>query len=209
MRTKMPARRTRRIQARSIGKGARPTAGVFTSEDGAIEGCRKDVQSIRPDWIRVQKLIQGVKVHESRNVPKGQGILTEIFRRDWQIDDGGVDQVFQVLMAPGEVSAWHAHQFGRDRIFISQGSVKVVLYDGRTSSRTFGRINEFQFGSSRPGLVLIPPGVWHGTQNVSHQPSVTLNLTDHAYRYKDPDHWRLPSDSPKIPYQFSPINAAR
>jgi glycosyltransferase involved in cell wall biosynthesis len=33
--------------------------------------------------------------------------------------------------------------------------------------------------------------------------SVLLNLVDNAYRYEDPDHWRLPPDSPQVPYRFT------
>lgn len=191
-------KRVRRVPARP----ARSATASFSPEDGFIEGCVQDPEIIQPNWIRIQKAIQGVKVREVRNVPKGRGVLTEIFRRDWQVDEASADQVFQVWMAPGEVSCWHAHQRTRDRLFVSQGNIRIVLYDGRSASRTFGRINEFQFGSYRPALVLIPPGVWHGVQNVSHEPSVLINLVDHAYSYGDPDHWRLPGDSPKIPYQF-------
>lgn len=32
--------------------------------------------------------------------------------------------------------------------------------------------------------------------------AVLLNLADQAYRYEDPDHWRLPVNTDKIPYQF-------
>ncbi len=199
---------TRKTARRVPASRARSAAASFSPEDGFIEGCLQDHEIIRPNWIRIQKAIQGVKVHEVRHVPKGRGVLTEIYRRDWQVDDASVDQVFQVSMAPGEVSCWHAHQRTRDRFFISQGNIRIVLYDGRTASKTFRRVNEFQFGSYRPALVLVPPGVWHGVQNVSPEPSVLINLVDHAYSYGDPDHWRLPSDSPKIPYQFPVLHTA-
>lgn len=44
--------------------------------------------------------IDGVKVNEVRNVQKGQGQLTEIFRADWGLDDGVVEQVFEVWLGP-------------------------------------------------------------------------------------------------------------
>jgi len=37
---------------------------------------------VRPDWTPVQKTIDGVRVREVRNVQKGRGLLTEIFRSD-------------------------------------------------------------------------------------------------------------------------------
>ena len=67
-------------------------------------------QSITADWVFTQDLIDGVKVREVKNVPKANGLLTEIFRRDWGLEEGTVDQVFQVTLFPGAVSAWHVHQ---------------------------------------------------------------------------------------------------
>jgi hypothetical protein len=51
-----------------------------------------------------------------KHVPRNNGILTEVFRRDWNLDDRLVDQVFQSVLGPGAVSAWHAHQHTTDRL---------------------------------------------------------------------------------------------
>jgi dTDP-4-dehydrorhamnose 3,5-epimerase len=167
-----------------------------------IDGATRDRQSITADWVPLQEAIEGVKVCEVRNVPKENGVLTEVFRRDWELDEAPVDQVFQVTLFPGGVSAWHAHQVTTDRLFVNRGQMKIVLYDARPGSPTHGRVNEFRFGAVRPALVVIPPGVWHGVQNLGAEVGSVLNLVDRAYRYEDPDHWRLPLDTPKIPYTF-------
>jgi dTDP-4-dehydrorhamnose 3,5-epimerase len=120
------------------------------------------------------------------------------------LDDGDIDQVFQSLMNPGSISAWHVHRRTTDRLFASHGMLQIVLFDARENSRTYGRINEFRFGALRPALLIIPPGVFHGVQNISSQPAVLLNLVDKAYQYEAPDHWRLPLDTDKIPYRFEP-----
>jgi dTDP-4-dehydrorhamnose 3,5-epimerase len=182
---------------------------AFGPDEGFIEGTRKDPQTIGPDWLPPQQLLQDVRVIEVRNVTKGNGVLTEVFRSDWRIDDAPVDQVFQVTLGPGEISAWHAHRQTRDRLFVNHGAVRLVLYDARRASKTYGEVNEFRFGSHRPALVLVPPGVWHGFQNMRARASRVLNLTDRAYAYEDPDHWRLPPDSPRIPYRFAPGAAHR
>ena len=36
------------------------------------------------------------------------------------------------------------------------------------------------------------------------EPAVLLNLVNRAYQYEDPDHWRLPLGTDKIPYRFQP-----
>lgn len=170
--------------------------------DGLIESCVKDKQSVTADWNSVQQLISGIQVKEVKNTPTDGSINTEIFRRDWGIDNGTIDQIFQVTLLPGAISAWHYHQMTTDRIFVSQGLVKIVLYDVRPSSPTYNYLNEFRIGLIRPALVVVPPGIWHGLQNISSEPSCLLNLVDRAYCYEDPDHWRLPWDTQKIPYSF-------
>ena len=177
---------------------------LFSEEEGFIDGASKDSQNITGEWHPLQQLIDGVEVREVKNViRKNGGVLTEIFRGDWQLDDGVVDQIFQNILDTRGISGWHVHQKTTDRIFVNWGSIKIVLYDARSRSPTLGTINEFCFGGSRPALVVIPPGIWHAVQNLHHGPSALLNIVDHAYQYDDPDHWRLPIDTDKIPYAFN------
>lgn len=168
-----------------------------------IEGAVKDQQTITARWTPSSlRLIDGVTIHEVLNVPKSNGYLTEIFRREWAGPNDTIDQVFQVVLDPGAVSAWHAHATTTDRLFVAYGRVRIVLYDPREDSPTRGGINELRFGTIRPALVQVPARVWHGVQNVSEGPSIVLNLVDRAYDYDDPDHWRVPADSPAIPFRF-------
>jgi dTDP-4-dehydrorhamnose 3,5-epimerase len=167
-----------------------------------LPGMKKDAQSVTADWQLLQPTIDGVRVKEVRHVPKESGHLTEIWRKEWALDTGPVEQVFQVHLKPGGVSAWHTHQLTTDRLFANHGLVKVVLYDARKGSPTRGRLNVFRIGTVRPTLIIISPRVWHGVENISSEPSLLLNLVDRAYRYEDPDHWRLEADSNEIPYRF-------
>lgn len=171
--------------------------------EGLIEGCLKDEQSVTSNWIPLQALIDGVILREVKHVTKENGYLTEVFREDWGLDTGKIDQVFQVALLPGGLSAWHTHRLTTDRLFVTSGQVKVVLYDARESSATYGLMNVFRLGTTRPALVLVPPGVWHGVQNLGPDMGMVLNMVDKAYQYEDPDHWRLPWDTDKIPYRFT------
>ncbi|MGV3756801.1 MAG: cupin domain-containing protein [Verrucomicrobiota bacterium] len=170
---------------------------------GMIAESQKDGQSVTADWTQLQTLIDGVKLREVKHVSKENGYLTEIFRKDWALDTGEVDQVFQVSLLPGGLSAWHTHAVTIDRLFVNSGLVKVVLYDARADSPTYKMVNVFRLGTVRPGLVVIPPGVWHGVQNLGGEAGLVLNLVDKAYNYENPDHWRLPWDTDKIPYRFT------
>jgi dTDP-4-dehydrorhamnose 3,5-epimerase len=141
-------------------------------------------------------------VKEVANVPKKGGYLTEITRAEWLGANTNIEQIFQTVMVPGSISAWHAHARTTDRLFVSHGLARLVLYDARAGSTTYGLLNQMQFGTIRPALVCIPPQVWHGVQNVSSGATILLNIVDFAYSYSDPDHWRVPEDSPEIPYKF-------
>lgn len=168
-----------------------------------LAGAVKDRQTITARWTpSAQQLIDGVTIREVLNVPKANGYLTEMYRGDWAESSGGIDQVFQVALDPGAISAWHAHADTIDRLFVSYGRARVVLYDGREDSPTHGVVNEFRFGTIRPAMIHIPPRVWHGVENVGEQVAILVNIVDRAYDYEDPDHWRVPADSPEIPFRF-------
>lgn len=171
--------------------------------DWQLPGAQRDRQSVTADWQRVEAgPIDGVALFEMKNVLGPQGHLTELYRADWKLDDAGVEQVFQTIFEPGAVSAWHAHERTRDRLFVAIGAMRLVLYDARADSPSFGRINELRLGEMRPGIVSVPPRVWHGVENLSSERSLLVNLVDRAYVYERPDHFRLPADTDQIPYRF-------
>ena len=135
-------------------------------QDGALPGAARDAQSITSDWQVLQPLIEGVVVREVRNVLKDNGSLTEVWRDDWHLAPTGIAQVFQVVIEPLAISAWHVHQSATDRLFANRGQLKIVLFDARAGSPTESRLNVFRCGSARPMLIVVPPGVWHGVQNI-------------------------------------------
>jgi dTDP-4-dehydrorhamnose 3,5-epimerase len=169
---------------------------------GYLPGSKKDEQSITKNWESLQPMITGVVVKEVRNVVKDNGHLTEIYRKEWD-EMGEVHHVFQQILHPGKLTAWHLHTRTTDQFFVSSGLAKIVLYDARETSCTQGVINVFRFGSFRPGFVVVPPGIWHGVMNIGIDVSVVLNFADRVYAYEDPDHWRLPPDTSQIPYRFT------
>jgi dTDP-4-dehydrorhamnose 3,5-epimerase len=171
-------------------------------EDWTVEG-KQDSQLIRSDWTPADRsAIEGVATRSISNVLTDNGVLTEIWRADWALDDLPIGQVFQRVMAPGAISAWHAHRVTTDRLFCAIGRLKIVLYDGRGDSPTHRMVGEYRLGAERPAIVLVPPGVWHGVQNIGEGNAILLNLVDAAYDYESPDHFRAPVDTSDIPHRW-------
>ena len=182
-----------------------PAPEGITPEQGSLPGAARDRQSVLCDWQPQMHLIDGVIVKEVRNVAKDNGYLTEMWRDDWALPGASIAQVFQASFEAGSISAWHVHRHATDRLFANHGLLKVVLYDARAGSPTHGLVNVVRCGTTRPLLVVVPPGVWHGVQNLGSTMALLVNMPDRAYQYESPDHWRLPHDTPEIPYSFTSI----
>jgi len=167
-----------------------------------LSGAKKDPQIVTDEWQKVDERIDGVTVREVLHVPRDHGIITELYRPQWDPTGMPVVHAYQSRLYPGAIGAWSCHARTIDRLFVNQGNLKVVLYDGREESRTAGKINELHVGDARPALVVVPIGVWHGLQNLGDSDALVLNFPSVAYDYADPDHYRLPADTTAIPYTW-------
>jgi len=168
-----------------------------------LPGARKDTQLVDKDWQKIGDGIEGVVVHEVLHVPRDHGVITEMFRPEWDPTGLPVVHIYQSRLFPGAIGAWSCHARTVDRLFVNQGHLKIVLYDAREESKSFRRVVELFAGDARPCFAVIPAGVWHGLQNLGSADALVLNYPTNAYDYEDPDHYRLPYASPEIPYSWS------
>jgi dTDP-4-dehydrorhamnose 3,5-epimerase len=148
------------------------------------------------------KLIDGVKLKPLRVISDERGRLMEMLRCD---DDLFLKfgQAYLTAAYPGVVKAWHYHKKQTDHFIIVRGMLKVVLYDDRKGSPTRGQVNEFFLGEHNPKLLQIPALVWHGFKNIGEHEALCINLPTELYDYKNPDEYRIPAHSKKIPYDWT------
>jgi dTDP-4-dehydrorhamnose 3,5-epimerase len=151
--------------------------------------------------------IDGVSYRLTRPVSHGDGHLTEVLRTDWNLTDAPLVQVTVTTTFPGHVRGWGLHSATTDRLFAASGSLCIVCYDGRCGSPTFGAVNEFLLGARNQGLVVIPPGVYHGWKNIGDDEATIISMPSSLYDHDAPDRWELSWDSPEarelIPYHWS------
>ena len=151
--------------------------------------------------------IDGVSYRLTRPVSHRNGHLTEVLRMDWDFTDAPLVQVTLTTTFSGRVRAWGLHSATTDRLFAASGSLCIVCYDARIASPTFGAVNEFLLGARNQGLVVIPPGVYHGWKNVGDDEAVIISMPSQQYDHDAPDRWELAWDSPEarelIPYDWS------
>lgn len=150
--------------------------------------------------------IDGLRYRLTRPVPHEDGHVIEIARDDWDLVSEPIRQVHMTTTLPGRVRAWGLHRRTTDRLFVASGLVHVVCWDGRAGSPTLGRLNEFTLSDRNPGLVVIPPDVYHGWKNIGTSEAIVVNMPTRPYTYDVPDALDLPWDSEAakalIPYRW-------
>jgi len=146
-------------------------------------------------------MIEGVIIKKLKVIPDERGRLMEILRVDDEMFKG-FGQVYMTTAYPGVVKGWHYHKRQFDNMAVLKGMMKIVLYDGRKESSTYGEINECFAGEHNPVLLHIPPHVCHGFTCISPEEAVVVNVPTEPYNYKEPDEFRIHPHDNDIPYKW-------
>jgi dTDP-4-dehydrorhamnose 3,5-epimerase len=151
--------------------------------------------------------VDGVSFRPTRPVPHEDGFLTEVARASWEMmADRPVTQVHVTTTFPERIRAWGLHQQSIDRLFVVSGLVKIVVFDGRLDSPTHGFLSELVLSERNPGLLVVPPNLYHGWKNIGVSEAIIINMPTEMYNYEDPDALDMPWDSEAaqrlIPYTW-------
>lgn len=131
-----------------------------------------------------------------------RGYFREILRED----DKLLKQFGQTAITktyPGVIKAFHWHKDQDDVWYVASGMARIVLYDRRDGSPTYGVTQTIYAGEDNPVLVLIPTGIAHGYQVLGNAPVVLFYHVTKAYNPKSPDEERIDFDDPSIGYDWS------
>ena len=167
-----------------------------------ITNPKKDVQTVTADGRPVSKLIDGVVLQSSVTHLDDRGTLCEIYSPHRPPHPAPIVYVYQFTIRPGKIKGWHIHHLHDDRIFISRGEVRVVLYDNRPASPTFRLVNEIHRTEHDRTLMVIPAHVFHAHENIGATDALFISMPTRPYQHEDPDVYRLPIDTDQIPYKF-------
>ena len=173
---------------------------TIQSEIEGLDLTKKDHATVTADGELVQERIAGLQVRRAVTHADERGTLCEIFDCRWGFSDDPLVYAYHVTIRPGQVKGWVVHRGQNDRLFVYAGVLKIVLYDARTDSETFGRVNVLHLGEHDRALLAIPAGVYHALKNVGDREAAFVNLPSQPYQHDDPDKYRLPPDNDLIPY---------
>jgi len=139
-------------------------------------------------------MIEGLKVVPLVAHMDDRGYLIEILRSvDPHFTKFG--QVYLVGdMARGTIRAFHKHEVLWDWFFITHGSAKFAFRDDRPESPTYQEMQTICMGNRNPGLIIVPPGVYHGWMSLEDDTQM-ISIASEVYNREKPDEVRVPPDS--------------
>jgi dTDP-4-dehydrorhamnose 3,5-epimerase len=99
-------------------------------------------------------------------------------------------QINYSVQYPGVIKAWHRHAKQTDFWICLNGHIKVGVAREEDNTRWL-----LVIGEKRPGVMIIPPPLWHGAATVGDAPAGLFYYVTHAYDAKQPDEQRRAHDS--------------
>ncbi|KWT82460.1 dTDP-4-dehydrorhamnose 3,5-epimerase family protein [Candidatus Magnetominusculus xianensis] len=144
-------------------------------------------------------MIEGVAVSPLKQIEDARGKVMHMLRRDSPLFERFGEVYFSVVN-PGAVKAWKLHRKMALNLAVPFGRVRLVLYDERAGSATFGCVDEYLIGDGNYCLVHVPPLVWSGFMGISDGIAILANC---ATELHDPaEAQQLSPDTPRIPYRW-------
>jgi len=109
-------------------------------------------------------------------------------------------EIYFSMVYPGAIKAWHLHKEMTLNYAVVVGSIKLVLYDDRSTSPTKGELMELFPGEADYCLIKVPPLVWNGFKGIGTEPAIVANCATIPHRSDEIA--RLDPSSDTIPYSW-------
>ncbi len=164
---------------------------------------RRDRATVGAGGGLLPAAIEGVVVERLSPIVDGRGSLTpflDVRRPFWSEP---VVYAYEFTIMAGRIKGWGMHERQTDRYLVAGGRVRVALFDGRSESPTRGRVAELHFSERAPGVVQIPPGVWHADQNYGETEARLVNFPTVPYDAAEPDKQRIDPHAGVIPFDWA------
>lgn len=149
-----------------------------------------------------QALPHGVSFKEVPTHIDERGSVCEMFDERWDWHEDPLVFAYCFTVRPGVIKGWGLHKLHEDRYFTLFGELEVVFYDERKDSPTRGLVSSVVLSHHNRRVMNIPAGVWHACRNVGPEDVVVINFPTIPYDHENPDKYRLPLDTDRIPYRF-------
>lgn len=129
-------------------------------------------------------MIEGVKVVPLRQIPDERGKIMHMLKcTDSHFEKFG--EVYFSIAYPGVIKAWHVHTKQVQFYAVILGMIKLVLYDERKDSKTYGELMEIFIGEDNYQLIRLPIGVVNGYKTIGVKPAIIANCATEPHDPKE------------------------
>ena len=145
-------------------------------------------------------MIDGVIVTPLKQVLDERGKIMHMMRAG-DLGFVGFGEVYFSAVYPGAIKGWHIHKTMTLNYAVPVGRVKLVLYDARQASPTYGRLEELFLGPDNYCRVTIPPFIWNGFKGIGYHMALVANCASIPHDAAEIE--RLPPTDNAIPYDWA------
>ena len=121
-------------------------------------------------------MIQDIKITKLKIISDDRGKIMHMLRADSEIFKK-FGEIYFSTVKPNFVKAWHLHKEATLNYVCIKGKTKLVLFDDRKNSKTFGNYQELILSPSPDDyfMVTIPPLIWNGFKGEDQEDSIIAN----------------------------------
>ena len=145
-------------------------------------------------------MIQDVIIVKKQVISDDRGKILHMLRNDDE-NFNKFGEIYFSYVYPNKIKAWHIHKKMTLNYVAAFGKIKLVLYDDRKNSKTFGKIQEIFLSNQNHLLVSIPPNIWNGFTSADGNLAVLANCSNIPHDKEEIS--RLNFDDPKFPYKWN------
>ena len=121
-------------------------------------------------------MIENIKITKLKQILDERGKIMHMMRTDSPIFKK-FGEIYFSTVKPNSVKAWHLHKEATLNYVCIKGKTKLVLFDDRKNSKTFGNYQELILSPSPDDyfMVTIPPLIWNGFKGEDQEDSIIAN----------------------------------
>ena len=147
----------------------------------------------------MNKNIEGIKITPLKIIKDHRGSVMHMLRNDNEVFEKFGEIYFSTIFE-NKIKAWHLHKEATLNQACIFGQVKLVLFDERKSSKTFGEYQELFLSLENYSLITIPPNIWNGFKGLNKENSIIANCLNLPHNEKEMV--RLEIDDKRFNYKW-------
>lgn len=119
-------------------------------------------------------MIEGVKITSLKKIKDQRGSVLTMLRSDSKVFNTFGEIYFSTIFN-NSIKAWHLHKEAYLNYACITGKVKLVLFDDRRKSSSYGQYSEYILTPENYFLITIPSYIWNGFKGLDKNESIVAN----------------------------------